>query len=151
MSRTDSYQIPERFSPPLPGPDDPTVYTPEKINLYTLAFSFCSLCYPLSPFKVELLKYFGIHFSQLDPLAFMRVVHFELSYVVVSGEPSVPLFCMFYKLQSDGEWFTFAKHKDSVTLPQGSHKSVQRIRVIASSTRVGIIFARWCLNGEYAF
>ncbi|MFS7969141.1 hypothetical protein Hanom_Chr09g00805711 [Helianthus anomalus] len=45
----------------------------------------------------------------------MRVVHFELSCVAVSGEPSIPLFCRFYKLISDGNWFTFAKRKDSVS------------------------------------
>ncbi|MFS8001755.1 hypothetical protein Hanom_Chr13g01194121 [Helianthus anomalus] len=66
---------------------------------------------------MELLKHLGIHFSQLHPFAFMRVVHFELSCVAVSVEPSVPLFCMFYRLQSGGDWFTFAKRKDSVTLP----------------------------------
>ncbi|MFS7976075.1 hypothetical protein Hanom_Chr10g00888191 [Helianthus anomalus] len=47
----------------------------------------------------------------------MRVVHFELSCVAVSGEPSIPLFCMFYKLISDGDWFTFAKRKDSISQP----------------------------------
>ncbi|KAL9992576.1 hypothetical protein Hdeb2414_s0004g00145051 [Helianthus debilis subsp. tardiflorus] len=47
----------------------------------------------------------------------MRVVHFELSCVAVFGEPLVPLFCMFYKLIFDGDWFTFAKRKDSVSPP----------------------------------
>ncbi|KAF5801382.1 hypothetical protein HanXRQr2_Chr06g0247491 [Helianthus annuus] len=47
----------------------------------------------------------------------MRIVHFELSCVAVSGEPSVPLFRMFYRLQSEGDWFTFAKRKDNVSLP----------------------------------
>ncbi|KAF5760308.1 hypothetical protein HanXRQr2_Chr16g0751951 [Helianthus annuus] len=47
----------------------------------------------------------------------MRVVHIELSCVTVSGEPSVPFFCMFYKLVSDGDWFTFAKQKDSISPP----------------------------------
>ncbi|KAJ0934666.1 hypothetical protein HanRHA438_Chr03g0110031 [Helianthus annuus] len=47
----------------------------------------------------------------------MRVLHFELSCVAVSVEPSVPLFCMFYKLISDGDLFTFAKRKDSVSKP----------------------------------
>ncbi|KAJ0726257.1 hypothetical protein HanPI659440_Chr12g0468231 [Helianthus annuus] len=111
------YQIPKRFSPTLPGTDDPAVCTLEKIVLYTLAFSFYGVRYPLSPFKVELLKHFGIHVSQLHPFAFMRVVHFELSCVAVSGEPSVPLFCIFYMLLSDGDWFTFAKQKDSVSPP----------------------------------
>ncbi|KAM0065651.1 hypothetical protein Hdeb2414_s0003g00117141 [Helianthus debilis subsp. tardiflorus] len=47
----------------------------------------------------------------------MRVVHFELSCAAVSGELSVPLFCMFYKLISDGDWFIFAKRKDNVSRP----------------------------------
>ncbi|KAJ0669161.1 hypothetical protein HanPI659440_Chr17g0697851 [Helianthus annuus] len=47
----------------------------------------------------------------------MRVVHFELSCVAVSGEPLIPLFCMFYKLISDGDWFTFAKRKDNISQP----------------------------------
>ncbi|KAM0046047.1 hypothetical protein Hdeb2414_s0009g00311341 [Helianthus debilis subsp. tardiflorus] len=47
----------------------------------------------------------------------MRIVHFELSCVVVSGETSVPLFCMFYKLFSDRDWFTFAKRQNSVSRP----------------------------------
>ncbi|MFS7988315.1 hypothetical protein Hanom_Chr11g01033321 [Helianthus anomalus] len=107
----------KEFSPCLPVPDDPAVCTPERIVLYTLAFSFCGVRYPLSPLKVELLKHFGIHFCHLHPLAFMRIVHFELSCVVDSGEQSVPLFRIIYRLQSDGDWFTFAKRKDIVSLP----------------------------------
>ncbi|MFS7923664.1 hypothetical protein Hanom_Chr03g00263441 [Helianthus anomalus] len=116
-SFVETYKIPERFSPTLPGPNEPAICTPDIIVLYTLAFSSCGVRYPLSPFKIALLRHFGVHFSQLHPLGFMRVVHFELSCVVVSGEPSVPLFCMFYKLISDGDWFTFAKRKDSVSKP----------------------------------
>ncbi|MFS7920561.1 hypothetical protein Hanom_Chr03g00226301 [Helianthus anomalus] len=108
---------PRTVSPTLPGPDDPAFCTPERIVIYTLAFSSCGVRYPLSTFKVELLKHFGIHFSQLHPFAFMRVVHFELSCVAVSGELSVPLFCMFYKLVSDEDWFTFTKRKDNVSPP----------------------------------
>ncbi|KAJ0862625.1 hypothetical protein HanPSC8_Chr12g0520431 [Helianthus annuus] len=47
----------------------------------------------------------------------MRVVHFELSCAAISGEPSIPLFCMFYKLISDGYWFTFAKRQNNVSKP----------------------------------
>ncbi|KAM0025316.1 hypothetical protein Hdeb2414_s0021g00573251 [Helianthus debilis subsp. tardiflorus] len=47
----------------------------------------------------------------------MRVVHFELSCAAVSREPSVLLFCMFYKLISYGDWFTFAKRQNSVLKP----------------------------------
>ncbi|MFS8000854.1 hypothetical protein Hanom_Chr13g01183441 [Helianthus anomalus] len=116
-SFVETYKISDRFSPTLPGPNEPAECTPDRIVLYTLAFSSCGVRYPLSPFKMALLRHFGVHFSQLHPLGFMRVVHFELPCVVVSGEPSVPLFCMFYKLISDGDWFTFAKRKDSVSKP----------------------------------
>ncbi|KAJ0818933.1 hypothetical protein HanLR1_Chr00c0284g0735281 [Helianthus annuus] len=113
----ETYQIPERFSPTLPRPDDPAKCTSERIVLYTPTFSSCGVRYPLPAFKIDLLKHFGIHPSQLHPLVFMRVVHFELSCVAVAGEPSVPLFCMFYELVSNWDWFTFAKRKDSVSPP----------------------------------
>ncbi|KAM0050537.1 hypothetical protein Hdeb2414_s0007g00225171 [Helianthus debilis subsp. tardiflorus] len=52
-----------------------------------------------------------------SPLAFMRIVHFELSCAAFASEPSFSFFRMLYGLQSDGDWFTFAKRKDSVSLP----------------------------------
>ncbi|KAJ0773650.1 hypothetical protein HanOQP8_Chr03g0101701 [Helianthus annuus] len=113
----ETFNIPEQFSPSLSGPNESAKCTPDRVPLYTLAFSSCGVRYPLSPFKVTLLRHFGVHFSQLHPLGFMRVVHFELSCAAVSGEPSVPLFCMFYKLISDGDWFTFAKRQNSVSKP----------------------------------
>ncbi|KAM0025432.1 hypothetical protein Hdeb2414_s0021g00574551 [Helianthus debilis subsp. tardiflorus] len=116
-SFVETYKIPERFSPTLPGPDDSAECTPDRIVLYTLSFSSCGVRYPLSSFKVNFLRHFKVQFSQLHPLGFMMVVHFKLSCVAVSGEPSIPLFCMFYKLISDGDWFTFSKQKDSVSQP----------------------------------
>ncbi|MFS7966125.1 hypothetical protein Hanom_Chr09g00770211 [Helianthus anomalus] len=113
----DAYKIPKRFSPTLSGPDESAECTPDIIFIYTFSFSSCGVRYPLWSFKVDLLRHFGVHFLQLHPLGFMRVVHFELSCMAVSGEPSIPLFCMFYKLISDGDWFTFAKRKDSVSPP----------------------------------
>ncbi|MFS8018875.1 hypothetical protein Hanom_Chr15g01397271 [Helianthus anomalus] len=83
----ETYKIPERFSPTLPGPDDSAECTSDRIVLYTLAFSSCGVRYPLSSFKIDLLHHFRVHFSQLHPLGFIRVVHFELSCVAVSGEP----------------------------------------------------------------
>ncbi|KAM0026802.1 hypothetical protein Hdeb2414_s0020g00562341 [Helianthus debilis subsp. tardiflorus] len=116
-SFVETYKIPEQFSPSLPGLNEPVECTPDRIPIYTLAFSSCGVRYPLSPFKVALLRHFGVHFSQVRPLGFMRVVHFELSCAAISGEPSIPLFCMFYKLFSDGDWFTFAKWQNGVSKP----------------------------------
>ncbi|MFS7929099.1 hypothetical protein Hanom_Chr04g00328541 [Helianthus anomalus] len=115
-SFVEAYKIPERFSPTLPGPDDSAECTPDRIAIYTLSFSSCGVRYPLSTFKMDLLRYFRVHFSQLHPLGFMSVVHFKLSCVAVSGEPSIP-FCMFYKLISDRDSFTFSKRKDSISPP----------------------------------
>ncbi|KAJ0785160.1 hypothetical protein HanOQP8_Chr02g0039831 [Helianthus annuus] len=66
---------------------------------------------------MALLRHYGIYFSQLHPLAFMRIVHFELLRAVVSGELSISLFSMFYRIQSDGDSFTFVKRKDGISLP----------------------------------
>ncbi|KAJ0436074.1 hypothetical protein HanIR_Chr17g0900401 [Helianthus annuus] len=113
----EAYNIPDQFSPSLPGPNESAECTPDRIPIYTLAFSSCGVRYPLSAFKISLLRHFGVHFSQIHPLGFMRVVHFELSCAAISGEPSVPLFCMFYRLISDGDWFTFAKRQNNVSRP----------------------------------
>ncbi|KAJ0797051.1 hypothetical protein HanPI659440_Chr04g0169431 [Helianthus annuus] len=116
-SFVEAYNIPDRFSPSLPGPSESAECTTGRIPIYTLAFSSCGVRYPLSAFKISLLRHFGVHFSQIHPLGFMRVVHFELSYAAISGEPSIPLFCMFYRLISDGDWFTCAKRQNNVSKP----------------------------------
>ncbi|MFS7972589.1 hypothetical protein Hanom_Chr09g00846581 [Helianthus anomalus] len=113
----EAYNVPDQFSPSLPGPNESAECTPDRIPIYTLAFSSCGVRYPLSAFKISLLRHFGVHFSQIHPLGFMRVVHFELSCAAISGEPSVPLFCMFYRLISNGDWFTFAKRQNNVSRP----------------------------------
>ncbi|MFS7948331.1 hypothetical protein Hanom_Chr06g00558731 [Helianthus anomalus] len=66
---------------------------------------------------MSLLKHYGIHFSQLHPLAFLWIIHFELSCSAFTGEPSVPLFWRCYCLRSYSDWFTFEKRKDSISLP----------------------------------
>ncbi|MFS7947424.1 hypothetical protein Hanom_Chr06g00548121 [Helianthus anomalus] len=50
-------------------------------------------------------------------MALLRIVHFELSCASFAGEPSVPLFRRFYRLQSNEDWFTFEKIIDSISLP----------------------------------
>ncbi|MFS7906844.1 hypothetical protein Hanom_Chr01g00063991 [Helianthus anomalus] len=87
MSRTGHLFDSQAFSPTLPGPDELAECTPDRIVLYTLVFSSCGVWYPLSSFKIDLLRHFGVYFSQLHPLGFMKVVHFELSCAAVSGEP----------------------------------------------------------------
>ncbi|KAJ0764489.1 hypothetical protein HanPI659440_Chr08g0292761 [Helianthus annuus] len=91
-----AYKIPPEIAPSLPGPNDSAVCLRETIVVYTLSFSLCGVHYSLSFFKMDLLNHYGIHFSQLHPLAFMRIVHFELFCAAFAGEPSLSLFCRFY-------------------------------------------------------
>ncbi|KAM0012512.1 hypothetical protein Hdeb2414_s0052g00752971 [Helianthus debilis subsp. tardiflorus] len=112
-----SYRIPPELLPCLPGPDDPTTCSLERIVIYTLSFSFCCIRYPLTSFKKSLLKRYDIHFSQLHPLAFLRIVHIELSCASFARVPSAPLFWQFYRLWSGGDWFAFEKRKENIYLP----------------------------------
>ncbi|MFS7999495.1 hypothetical protein Hanom_Chr12g01166861 [Helianthus anomalus] len=66
---------------------------------------------------MDLLKHYDIHFSHAHPLAFLRIVHFELTCASFEGVPTVPLFLRFYHLRSDDNWFTFEKRKDNISLP----------------------------------
>ncbi|KAM0052298.1 hypothetical protein Hdeb2414_s0007g00246601 [Helianthus debilis subsp. tardiflorus] len=55
----ETYNIPEHFSPTLPGPNESAKCTPDRIVLYTMAFSSCGVRYP--------------HFSLQDsPIASLR-------------------------------------------------------------------------------
>ncbi|KAF5769250.1 hypothetical protein HanRHA438_Chr14g0656731 [Helianthus annuus] len=85
--------------------------------IYTPSFSFCWVCYPMSSFKMDLLKHYGVHFSPVHPLAFLRIVHFELTSVAFADAPSVALFRRFYRLRADGDLFAFEIRKDSVFPP----------------------------------
>ncbi|MFS8009906.1 hypothetical protein Hanom_Chr14g01290821 [Helianthus anomalus] len=107
-----TYHIPSDLSPCLLGPSDPEICSLERMVIYTPSFSLCRVCYPISSFKRDYLKHYGVPFSQVQPLAFLRIVHFELTSVAFVGAPSVPLFLCFYRLRADGDWFTFEKRKD---------------------------------------
>ncbi|MFS7955665.1 hypothetical protein Hanom_Chr07g00645321 [Helianthus anomalus] len=53
----------------------------------------------------------------LHPLVFLRIVHIELSCASFARDPSAPLFWRFYQLRSGGDWFTFEKKKENISLP----------------------------------
>ncbi|MFS7919005.1 hypothetical protein Hanom_Chr03g00207851 [Helianthus anomalus] len=90
-----SYYIPLSLSPHLSGPLEPASCSSKRTVIYTPSFSFCGVRYPIPSFKIELLKHFWIHFLQVHPLAFLRIVHFELTCAAFVGAPSVPFFRCF--------------------------------------------------------
>ncbi|MFS8023582.1 hypothetical protein Hanom_Chr16g01453121 [Helianthus anomalus] len=59
-----TYRIHLGISPRLSGLTEPPTCLSERIVIYTLSFPFCGVWYPLSSFKMELLKHYGINFSQ---------------------------------------------------------------------------------------
>ncbi|KAM0037061.1 hypothetical protein Hdeb2414_s0014g00433771 [Helianthus debilis subsp. tardiflorus] len=60
-SFVEAYNIPDRFSHSFPGPSEPVECTTDRIPIYTLAFSSCGVRYPLSAFKISLLRHFGAY------------------------------------------------------------------------------------------
>jgi hypothetical protein len=58
---------------------------------------------------MEILKLYDFHFSQIHPLGFSKVTHFEVACEACEGVATVTLFRLFYRLKADGEWFTFEK------------------------------------------
>ncbi|GKA96468.1 hypothetical protein Tco_0818563 [Tanacetum coccineum] len=62
-----NYFIPEDLHLELPGPNDTIKDSLDgKIGLYTRFFDFANFRIPLSPFLVDVLRYFWIHLSQLS-------------------------------------------------------------------------------------
>ncbi|MFS8007696.1 hypothetical protein Hanom_Chr14g01264091 [Helianthus anomalus] len=62
----------------MSGPTEPMTCS-ECILIYSLSLSVCGVWHPLSSFKMELLNHYGILFSQVHHLAFLRIVHFKLT------------------------------------------------------------------------
>ncbi|KAK1432687.1 hypothetical protein QVD17_09585 [Tagetes erecta] len=97
--------------PVLPGPDDSAIPPPGMVTIYQDHFDFACCRYPLSPFLIELLLYYGIHFYQVNPLGLCRPTHFEIACRGLGGVPTVSLFRCFYRLDKSGDWFTFSKRR----------------------------------------
>ncbi|KAK1429650.1 hypothetical protein QVD17_11864 [Tagetes erecta] len=97
--------------PVLPGPDDSAIPPPGMVTIYQDHFDFACCRYPLSPFLIELLLYYGVHFYQVNPLGLCRPTHFEIACRGLGGVPTVSLFRCFYRLDKSGDWFTFSKRR----------------------------------------
>ncbi|KAL8261151.1 hypothetical protein R6Q59_025200 [Mikania micrantha] len=56
-------------------------------------------------------EWYRVHFSQVHPLGFLRIVHFELACRCLGGMANVALFRRFYRFRVDGDWFTLEKRR----------------------------------------
>ncbi|GJW40315.1 putative reverse transcriptase domain-containing protein [Tanacetum coccineum] len=109
-----TYRIPLDLHPHLPDPDLSMDILPnDAIGIYTQFLRFSKVRIPFSTFLLSVLKYFNVHISQLVPLGLNKVVTFEIIYRDLGITPTINLFSVFQLLCKQGDWFSFAKHRNT--------------------------------------
>ncbi|GJU09507.1 putative CCCH-type zinc finger family protein [Tanacetum coccineum] len=79
----------------------------DAISLYAHHFQQGGLRVPFSSFLLKVVQYVCVHISQLVPLGVHLSIYFEMYCRSLDVVPTVPLFCVFYKLCKQGNWFSF--------------------------------------------
>ncbi|GJT81489.1 hypothetical protein Tco_1055831 [Tanacetum coccineum] len=107
------YPVPSEYHVVLPksnqiGLDAPPGY----VGLYTHSFSLSNLRLPLTEFFCEVLEYFQVHISRLNPFGCAKLTTFVVMCKAYGCEPSVDLFRGFFNLCQAGKWLTFAKRSE---------------------------------------
>ncbi|GJZ67354.1 hypothetical protein Tco_0630594 [Tanacetum coccineum] len=82
---------------------------PGYVGLHTHSFSLANHRLPLTEFFCEVLEYFQVHISRLNPFGCAKLTPFVVMCKAYSCEPSVDLFRGFFNLRRAGKWLTFAK------------------------------------------
>ncbi|GJY58044.1 hypothetical protein Tco_0457936 [Tanacetum coccineum] len=109
-----TYRIPLDLHPHLPDPDLSMDIVPnDAIGIYTQFLCFSKVRIPFSTFLLSVLKYFKVHICQLAPLGLNKVVTFEIIYRDLGITPTVNLFWVFQLLCKQGDWFSFAKRRNT--------------------------------------
>ncbi|GKD35670.1 hypothetical protein Tco_1251179, partial [Tanacetum coccineum] len=85
---------------------------PGYLGLYTHSFSLANLRLPLTEFFCEVLEYFQVHISRLNPFGCAKLTTFVVMCKAYGCEPSVDLFRGFFNLCRAGKWLTFAKRSE---------------------------------------
>ncbi|GJT15657.1 hypothetical protein Tco_0874363 [Tanacetum coccineum] len=105
--------IPPEYDVMLPKSNQTIFDAPSGyVELYTHSFSLSNLRLPLTKFFCEVLQYFQIHISRLNPFGYAKLTTFVVMCKAYGCEPSVELFRGFFNLCRGGKWFTFAKRPE---------------------------------------
>ncbi|GJV13479.1 hypothetical protein Tco_1355020 [Tanacetum coccineum] len=107
------YPIPSEYDVILPTStqtifDAPLGY----VSLYTHSFSLANLRLPHTDFFYEVLQYFKVHISWLNPFGCAKLTTFIIMCKDYGCEPSVYLFRGFFNLCRAGSWLTFQKRSE---------------------------------------
>jgi hypothetical protein len=108
------FGIPADLNTSLPGEDEVAGVHNGRMSVYTQVFYFSNVRFLLTSFQMEVLKFYDVHFSQIHPLGFSKVTHFEVACKACDGIATVTRFQLFYHLKADGDWFTFEKRRKPV-------------------------------------
>ena len=80
MKFTSDYYIPLDLHPEVPGPGE-TIYDfpAGKIGMYTRFFDWANYRVPISVFLNDILRYYGLHISQLHCIGAGKIANFEVN------------------------------------------------------------------------
>ncbi|GKF73728.1 hypothetical protein Tco_0220060, partial [Tanacetum coccineum] len=126
------YPIPFKYRVILPKSTQTILDAPPGyIGLYTHCFFLPNLRLPLNDFFYEVLQYFKVYISRLNPFGCSKLTTFIVMRKAYDCEPSVELFCGFFNLCKAGSWLTFQKRSEKhisgllakvITRIEGWHK-----------------------------
>ncbi|GKA88989.1 hypothetical protein Tco_0810801 [Tanacetum coccineum] len=121
------YPIPSQYRVILPMPTQTILDAPlGYIGLYIHCFSLANLRLPLNDFFCEVLQYFKVHISRLNPFGCSKLTNFIVMCKAYDCEPTVELFCGFFNLCKAGSWLTFQKRSEN-HIPSLLAKVITRI------------------------
>ena len=104
------YPIPKQYKVMLPNKDQ-SIYDAPKgyVGLYTHAFTRSNLRIPLHPLFLELLQYYEVHISRLNPFGLAKLTTYIVMCKAYGYEPTLTVLRGFLNLCPGGDWLTLSK------------------------------------------
>ncbi|GJR20213.1 hypothetical protein Tco_0968740 [Tanacetum coccineum] len=104
------YSIPSLYHVILPKSNQTVLDAPlGYVGLYTHSFSLANLRLPLTKFFCEVLEYFQVYISRLNPFGYAKLTTFVVMCKAYGCEPTVKLFRGLFNLCQACKWLTFDK------------------------------------------
>ncbi|GJS84056.1 hypothetical protein Tco_0750597 [Tanacetum coccineum] len=117
-----AYGIHPEYKDMLPKSNQTIYDAPNNfVGLYTHSFSLVNLGLLLLKYFYDVLEYFCIHVSRLNPFGFAKLTNFAVMCKAYGGKPTIKLFRGFFNLYPGGQWMNFAKRPEK-DVPNVLHK-----------------------------
>ncbi|GJW28482.1 hypothetical protein Tco_0045357, partial [Tanacetum coccineum] len=126
-----TYPIPSEYKLMLPKSNQTILEALDGyVGLYTYCFSLANLRLPLLKFFCDVLQYFHVHISRLNPFGYTKLTTFAVICKTYGCEPSVDLFQGFFTLFPGSKWLNFSK-RPMKHIPNLMPKVITRIEEMA--------------------